>query len=162
MSLTLRAWTSADVPLLPGGDSEYDDWGPRSPYATLPSAKLDEQGGLVIEVDGVVVGLVSWIWLHWGPNAGSRNPMIGIWLRREARGLGHGSAAQRALVDLIFRHTPANRVEAHTDVTNEGEKRALERAGFTAEGVVRGAQWRNGSWHDGVLYSVLRSEWAPA
>ena len=52
------------------------------------------------------------------------------------------------------------RVEAHTDVENVAEQRALSKAGFTREGVVRGAQWRDGAYRDGLLYSILRAEWS--
>ncbi|MET1059378.1 MAG: hypothetical protein ABWX84_07260 [Nocardioides sp.] len=45
----------------------------------------------------------------------ARNPIIGIWLLADARGRGIGSSAQRQLVDLFFRHTPTNGVEAGTD-----------------------------------------------
>jgi RimJ/RimL family protein N-acetyltransferase len=49
--------------------------------------------------------------------------MIGIWLRPHYRGRGIGtSGAQAQLVDLLFRHTPTNRVEAHTDVDNIAEQ----------------------------------------
>lgn len=85
--------------------------------------------------------------------------MIGIWLYAGSRGAGVGTQAQRLLVDMLFRHTATNRIEAHTDVDNVAEHRALERAGFTVEGVVRGAQWRDGRFRDGRLYSVLRAEW---
>ena len=91
--------------------------------------------------------------------SGSRNPMIGIWLVPEHRGRGIGTRAQAALVDLFFRHTPSNRVEAHTDVENLAEQRALEKVGMTREGTTRGAQWRNGCYRDGHLYAVLRAEW---
>jgi aminoglycoside 6'-N-acetyltransferase len=50
------------------------------------------------------------------------------------------------------------RVEAQTDVTNLAEQRALEKAGFTREGVLRKAQWRGGAYHDLVVYSKLRGE----
>ena len=52
----------------------------------------------------------------------------------------------------------ANRVEAHTDVENVAEQRALEAAGFTREGTTRGAQWRDGAYRDGFLYAILRSD----
>jgi RimJ/RimL family protein N-acetyltransferase len=84
--------------------------------------------------------------------------MIGIWLRPTARGRGIGRAAQRAIAELFFAHTAVNRVEAHTDVDNIAEQRALEAAGFTREGLIRGAQWRDGAYRDGYLYSVLRTE----
>jgi RimJ/RimL family protein N-acetyltransferase len=140
-------------------DAEHDDFGPRPGYATPPPCRLDEQGVLGVEAGGELVGVVSWVWQRWGPNAGSRNPMIGVWLMAGHRGRGHGTAAQRGLVDLFFRHTPVNRVEAHTDVENLAEQRSLEKVGFTREGTTRGAQWRDGRFRDGYAYSVLRAEW---
>lgn len=125
----------------------------------MAPAKLDDAGGLVIvDEEGHVAGYVSWRWNHWGPNAASRCPMIGIWLRPASRGRGIGRAAQRQLAELFFRHTAVNRVEAHTDVENIPEQRSLEAAGFQREGVTRGAQWRDGAYHDGYLYSVLRAD----
>lgn len=160
--ITLRPFTAEDLALLPGGDSPFDDWGPKA-RTEVPTTPLDQPGGLVIAAAddaGDVLGDVGWHFMQWGPNSSSRNPMIGIWLRPEARGRGVGTAAQIAIADLFFRHTSVNRVEAHTDVTNRAEQRSLEKAGFTAEGVIRGGQWRDGAFQDGVLYSILRSEWA--
>ncbi|MGH3167943.1 MAG: GNAT family N-acetyltransferase, partial [Trebonia sp.] len=58
----------------------------------------------------------------------------------------------------LFAHTPVNRVEAWTEDGNIAEQRSLEKAGFTQEGVRRGAAWRDGAWRDGVLYGILREE----
>ena len=59
--------------------------------------------------------------------------MVGIWLSPDVRGQGVGTLAQRLSVDLLFRHQVAtNRVEAHTDVENVAEQRALSKAGFTS------------------------------
>jgi RimJ/RimL family protein N-acetyltransferase len=88
--------------------------------------------------------------------------MIGIWLRPAHRGRGVGSAAQALLVDLFFSHTTTNRVEAHTDVDNVPEQRALEGAGVQREGLIRGAQWRDGSYRDGFLFAVVRGDTRPA
>jgi L-amino acid N-acyltransferase YncA len=35
---------------------------------------------------------------------------------------------------------------------------ALEKAGFTGEGISRGIGWRDGEWRDGVIYSLLRTD----
>jgi RimJ/RimL family protein N-acetyltransferase len=43
-------------------------------------------------------------------------------------------------------------------VENIAEQRALERAGFQREGLTRGVQWRDGAYHDGYLYAVLRTD----
>lgn len=161
--IALRPIRVDDLPLLTGGDSEFDDFGPRSPRSAPPGTDLASTGGLaIVDTDGSVLGSLSWHWVQWGPNVESRNPMIGIWLRRDARGAGAGTAAQRALVDRFFGETGVHRIEAHTDVANVAEQRALEKAGFTREGTTRAAQWRRGAFHDGYLFSILRSEWDQA
>ena len=76
----------------------------------------------------------------------------------EARGVGHGTQAQRLLARYLFAHTTAHRIIASTEVTNRAERRALEKAGFTAEGIARGVGWRDGQWRDGVTYSLLRAD----
>ena len=55
-------------------------------------------------------------------------------------------------------HTTAHRIEADTEAENVAEQRALEKAGFTREGVMRGVFWRDGAWRDGVIYSLLRTD----
>jgi RimJ/RimL family protein N-acetyltransferase len=158
----LRREQPADLALLTGGESPFDAFGPRTERTVVRPAGLDDAGGLVVlDADGAVAGDVSWHWVHWGPNRASWCPMIGIWLRPAARGRGIGAVAQRELAKLFFMHTTVNRVEAHTDVGNVAEQRALEAAGFTPEGLVRGAQWRAGAYRDGYLYAILRGDIAP-
>jgi len=159
MSVTLRPEQPEDLTLLTGGESPFDEFGPTNARTSVRPAGLDDAGSLaVLDEHGVVAGDVSWHWVHWGPTRASWCPMIGIWLRPQARGRGIGRAAQRELAKLFFMHTAVNRVEAHTDVDNVAEQRALEVAGFTREGLVRGAQWRAGAYRDGYLYAILRGD----
>jgi RimJ/RimL family protein N-acetyltransferase len=83
---------------------------------------------------------------------------IGIALLPEARGHGYGTQAHRLLARYLFAHTTVHRIEAATEVGNLAEQRALEKAGFTREGVLRGCGWRDGAWRDGVTYSLLRTD----
>jgi RimJ/RimL family protein N-acetyltransferase len=117
-------------------------------------------GNMLIERigDGRVIGTLGWHRVRHGPNPESDALMIGIDLVPEARGRGYGTEAQRLLADHLFASTGVNRVEASTDVENVAEQRALEKAGFTREGVARGAQFRDGSYHDLVVYARLRSD----
>ena len=46
-----------------------------------------------------------------------------------------------------------------TDADNLAEQKALERIGFTREGVLRRAVSRAGAWRDLVLYALLRERW---
>lgn len=142
--------------------SEFDDFlGGAAPgrHDAPPPAAPPGLGRLVVTDGGdVLLGSVSWHEVTYGPSRGSTALNIGISLRPAARGLGHGWRAQRMLVDYLFVSYPVHRVEASTDVTNLAEQRALARAGFSREGVLRGAQWRRGAWHDLVSYARLRSD----
>lgn len=159
MTVRLRPEQPSDIALLTGEDDLFNDFGPRAQRTTVAPARLEDAGGLIVVDDEAdVAGYVSWHWGRWGPTDASRCPMIGIWLTPAARGRGIGSTAQRMLAELFFQHTTVNRVQAHTDVENVAEQRALERAGFTREGLTRGAQWRAGAYHDGYLYAIIRSD----
>jgi ribosomal-protein-alanine N-acetyltransferase len=107
--------------------------------------------------DGTLAGIVSWRTIKTGgPEAGCLE--IGALLFPEHRGKGLGTAAQRLLVEYLFATTLANRLQAITDVENLAEQKALERAGFRREGILRGLAFDRGRWHDGVLYARLRED----
>ena len=110
----------------------------------------------VVTDSGELAGDVSWNLVNHGPNGECWN--IGIYLLPSERGQGHGTAAQRLLVEYLFANTPMQRIEASTEGNNLAEQRALEKAGFVREGVLRKAQWRAGDWHDLVVYSRIRGD----
>lgn len=119
----------------------------------------EEAGTLAVEDPaGTLVGSVSWFQVVHGPSSACRAFNIGISVLSEHRGQGYGSAAQRALAEYLFATTLTERIEAETDVDNIAEQRALERAGFTREGVLRRTQFHAGHWRDTVIYSVLRAD----
>lgn len=118
-----------------------------------------DDGQLLVETPGGdAAGTVGWRAVDWGTPPHSRCWSIGITLLPEFRGGGLGSAAQRELAGHLFATTAVNRLEATTDVTNTAEQRALAAAGFRQEGVLRGAQFRDGAWHDLLMMARLRSE----
>lgn len=165
--MRLRPATLADVELLerwqqPAYIGEFNTFG--MPARPLREAIRDtgligkDRGTLIVEViaGGRAIGSVSWHGELYGPNPESLAWNIGINLIPDGRGQGYGGEAQRLLAERLFATTPVNRIEAMTDVENHAEQRALEKAGFAREGVLRGAQFRAGAWHDIVVYSVVR------
>lgn len=119
-----------------------------------------EHGTLVVVTcdSDQVAGDISYRQVRYGPGSASIAYNLGIVLVPEHRGKGYGVEAQQLLAEYLFSVYPIMRIEASTDITNSAELRALEKAGFTREGVLRKAQWRNGDWHDLVVYSKLRGE----
>ncbi|WP_034271840.1 GNAT family N-acetyltransferase [Actinospica robiniae] len=113
-------------------------------------------GRLVVVADGQPVGVVSWHQVRTAPSSFTWN--MGIALLAAGRGHGHGTTAQRQLVEYLFAHTQANRVEACTEAENLAEQRSLEKAGFQREGVRRGSAFRDGRWRDMVVYALVRTD----
>jgi RimJ/RimL family protein N-acetyltransferase len=83
---------------------------------------------------------------------------IGIALLPEWRGQGIGWRAQAMFCSYLFENTSVQRIEASTHEENAAEQRALEKAGFTLEGIMRATEFRAGKWRDGYLYSRLRTD----
>ena len=137
------------------------DRGPLPPEAwTDGRLRGERRGEFFVErrADRAIVGTISYHRVSYGPGERSGAWMLGIDLQPEGRGQGLGTEAQRILADWLFETTPVNRVEASTDVDNIAEARALEKAGFTREGINRGAQFRAGAYHDMIMFSRLRSD----
>lgn len=117
-----------------------------------------DDGMLTVCLDGRSIGRVEWFASSWGRPATSGCWTIAAGIHEDHRGSGLGSEAQRLLVEYLFKHFVRNRIQAYTDVENIAERKALERVGFSLEGVLRAAQWRDGSFHDMALYSILRTD----
>ena len=137
----------------PKSHSEYENWGEFDPRV----ADMDLERWLIVLTEGdseTPVGDMSAHAVYYGPTPGSRTLNIGISLVEEYRGRGFGATAQR----LLAEHPHARgvvRVEAQTDVTNIAEQRALARAGFELEGVLRQAQGRADGLHDIQVWSHI-------
>ena len=167
--LRLRPIEEADLEPLRRFDTDPSSRGPYLPSAfrspQVRRRRWEEDSWLgddsaqlaVVLPDGTLAGVVSWrTYKTGGPEPGCLE--IGALLFPEHRGRGLGPAAQRLLAEYLFATTLANRLQAITDVENLAEQRALERAGFRREGIMRGLAFDRGRWHDGVLYARLRDD----
>ena len=103
--------------------------------------------------DGTCAG-----WVGWHPGGAPGTFEIGATLLPEHRGQGIGSEVQRILADYLFNTTTVFRLTAGTEVDNVAEQRALERVGFSREGVERAHHFRAGLWRDSVRYGLLRTD----
>jgi RimJ/RimL family protein N-acetyltransferase len=155
----LDAWNDAVEP------GSFNDFGLRPPTDREALARgpfRNERNGMVIIErisDGAPIGTIGWRRVMvYGPPPQSDAWQIGIELIASARGQGLGVEAQRLVADYLFAATPLNRVEASTDVDNKAEQRALEKAGYHFEGVMRHAQFRANSYHDLAYYSRIRGD----
>ena len=122
----------------------------------------DDIGRLIVDVvseagsEWAAAGFVSYRKRYYGAQMYCWE--IGIALLPEWRGQGIGWRAQATFCSYLFENTPVHRIEAGTHAENTAEQRSLVKAGFTLEGVLRGAEYRGGQWRDGYFYSRLRTD----
>jgi RimJ/RimL family protein N-acetyltransferase len=166
----LRRVEASDVEMLESQSSSAEVAGENSWFGFADAGKVrrrveagetiqSDRGMLaVVDDDDVVVGDLSWLKVFNGPPPNGDCWNMGIWVAPEHRGKGHGTEAQRLGAAYLFDHTLMERVEAGTESENIGEQKALEKAGFSREGVLRRACFRGGQWRDMVVYSKLRGE----
>jgi len=168
--IRLRPVTEADVAVLDRQHASPEDAGEMGWFGFKQPGNMarrlaanetltNDRGTLaVVDDDGNVVGDVSWIRTFNGPPPNGDCWNVGIWLVPEHRGKGYGSEAQRQLAAYLLDNTFLERIEASTESGNIAEQKALEKAGFTREGVLRRACFRGGQWRDMVIFSKLRGE----
>ena len=94
---------------------------------------------------------------QWDPGNESCNFRILIGPKGRDRGLG--TEATRLIVGYGFEHLGLHRISLEVYAFNPRARRAYEKVGFRAEGVLRESLRYNGEWHDATLMSILAPEW---
>jgi RimJ/RimL family protein N-acetyltransferase len=105
-------------------------------------------------------------WIHIG-NAGlhdvdpvNRSAEFGIMIgEKDYWNKGFGTLATRLTLQHGFEHLNLNRIYLEVFETNPRAMKAYEGAGFTREGVLRKAIFKNGHYIDVPIMSILQSEW---
>lgn len=76
----------------------------------------------------------------------------------EQRGRGVATEAVVLLTGYLFRGKKVNRIRLIIHPDNAASRRVAEKAGYTLEGVARGAFFNQGRNHDVEVWSILRAE----
>lgn len=161
-SVNLRRAKKDDVPLVAQwyGDPEYmgeyqDTW--TVPIEGLEKAMLEDNIFFMIEKkNGKKIGHIGGHMYGW---MRGRMMEIGFALVPSERRKGYGTEAIQMMVDYLFLETDIVRVQAPTGTRNTPSQKALERAGFSKEGIMRKSWFAKGEYIDQCLYSILRGEW---
>ena len=167
--VTLRPWTSEDIPslLAAGSDplvtrfryslpvdvDQARDW--------LDSNEQGREQGIGIELAiadplaDTPMGSIS----LWEIKRRHRTAMISYWLGAEGRGRGLASAAVRLVAGWAFGELSLARVGVLIEPDNDASHRLAERCGFVREGRLRSyGEARDGRRVDTVVYGLLPGE----
>lgn len=115
----------------------------------------DGFGVLVIEVDGVPAGTVTWELVNRRSRIAS---VTGFAVDSSLHGRGVGTAAARAVQRHLIRERGLHRLQMEVYAFNDRALRHAERAGWVREGVRRKAYRRDDAWVDGVLFGLVEED----
>jgi RimJ/RimL family protein N-acetyltransferase len=161
----LAALGDPDVRILTG--SVHDEAAARAPaspeeerlaaewYATRNDADDRLDLAIVDSASGRCVGEA--VLNQWDPGNQSCNFRILIGPAGQNRGLG--TEATRLIVGYGFEELGLHRISLEVYAFNPRARRAYEKAGFRAEGVLRESLRYGDRWIDATVMSILAAEW---
>ena len=120
----------------------------------MRSADENDTFAYAITAEGHVIGSIG---AFRQGNIHRQTAELGYYLAEEYWGQGVMSGAIRQLCDIIFQTTDILRIYAEPFSYNAGSRRALEKAGFRYEGLMKSNAVKNGKVVDMALYSLTRS-----
>ena len=132
------------------------------PYTTADAQEwLTFVGGLTepthfaIEIDGEAVGGIGF---EVQPDVFGRTAEIGYWLGEAYWGRGVMTEAVRVVSRHAFERFDYTRLFAGVFESNPASARVLEKAGYTLEGRMRAAVFKDGRVLDNLIYARLRDD----
>jgi len=157
-AVELRPLTDADAPELRRirATAEVARWW-EAPEDGFPAADEPDATRLVIEVDGVVAGMVQFC-EETTPRY--RHAAIDLFLDPALHGRGIGTEAIRQVVRHLLDDRGHHRITIDPAADNLAAIRAYEKAGFRVVGTMRRYERDAGGegWHDGLLMELVAGE----
>ena len=89
----------------------------------------------------------------------NRNVEIGLDILPESRRLGYATETYNILLDYIFEDLGIIRVSLVSIESNLSALALYRKLGFQEEGIMRRAIFRNGTFYNTIMMSLLDSEW---
>jgi ribosomal-protein-alanine N-acetyltransferase len=168
-TLHLRYATRDDAPRLLelGSDPEVTRWFSWGPYTGVeqPEAYIDglaakrESGELleflVVHREHGPIGVTGLSEL----SPRNRHATVGTWFGRDWWGSGANLESKALVARLGFDRLGLDRLNAWANTRNGRSQLALERVGFTREGVLAGWHRHGDVLHDVVVFGMLRGAW---
>ncbi len=168
-TLALRYPNAEDAPALfeLGSDAEvtrFFSWGPYTeigqPLAYISGLAAERERGdkldlLIVDRHSAPIGIIGLSEC----SRRDRRAVVGTWLGRAHWGTGANREAKALIAALAFKTLGLERLGAYADLDNPRSNVALERIGFSREGVLRRWHRHGDRVHDVIIYSWLKEEW---
>jgi len=116
---------------------------------TNPNVRLF---GIFLPDATIPIGEAAFQGIDWKNRSALYSILIGD---PEFRGRGLGTEATMLMVSYGFDDLNLHRIEALVLAGNGAAIRCLHKVGFVQEGIKREAIWKDGKWHDVILFGKL-------
>jgi [ribosomal protein S5]-alanine N-acetyltransferase len=168
-TLTLRYATRADAPRLfeLGTDpavTRFFSWGPyesvEQPEGYIEGLAARRERGelldfLIVHHEDGPIGVTGLSEV----SRRDRRATVGSWLGRRWWGSGANFESKALVAALAFRRLGMDRLTAWANTHNGRSQAALERIGFSREGVLAAWHRHGDTYHDVVVFGMLRTGW---
>lgn len=166
--ITLRAIEESDLELLKEmiNDPEIENMtgGYSYPVSTYQQRKWFEELSnrqdeirLIIDTKEYgAIGVVMLTDIDWKNRTAQTHSKITS--KNDLRGKGYGTKASKALIKYAFRQLNLHCLYSYTLEYNIASQRVREKCGFKKEGVLRERVYKNGDYHNVIVWSILRGE----
>lgn len=104
------------------------------------------------------IELIGAIGLQFQDDVNRFSAEIGYWIGEPFWGKGIAASALIAMTDYAFKHFEFNRLFAGVFEGNDASIKVLSKAGYKPEGRLRKAVYKDGTFLDQFIYSILREE----
>ncbi len=167
MDFVLRKWSMSDtasVAKYANNPAIADNLRDAFPYPyTMADAEfyikscldvnLEGQYTRAIDIDGEAVGSIG---IFFKDDVYCKSAEIGYWLGEPFWGRGIMTAAISQMCTHTFKAYDVIRIFAEPFAQNAGSRCALEKAGFTLEGILKSSVYKNGRIYDSCMYALIK------
>lgn len=116
--------------------------------------KVPHEEEFAIEWNGILVGR---IWIDGMDEKYTKHKAsIGYMIHKDFRGRGIGTEAIKLITDYGFKKYKLKRIFTYTRTFNIGSRKALEKAGYKLEGILRKNKFKNGKYLDDCVYARIK------
>lgn len=124
-------------------------------FENLPSNDKELRTIIETEEHGAI-GLVMLSDIDWKNRTAQFHSKIAT--SKEIRGKGYGTKATKALIKYAFEQLNLNLIYSHIIDYNIASQRAKEKSGFKKDGVLRNRIYKNGEYHNLIVWSIQKGE----
>lgn len=106
-----------------------------------------------IELNGEICGAIG---IHPKDDVYRKSAEIGYWVSEEFWGQGIATEALKLTIPYAFKTFEVERLFGCVFSVNIASQKVMEKAGFTLEGRLKRAVFKNEQYYDELIYSLLR------